>query len=100
MTLVSSSFIMEKHGFGDHQRSGRRPEEHRTIPSCVSSVELAREEGPALKHGTFSPLGFLGKGLSIVEGASSYSGLAKEYRQERQEVTWPGQQQAQNVLCN
>lgn len=88
---------MEKHGFGDHQRSGRRPEEHR-IPSSGSSVELAPEEGPALKHGTFSPLGSLGKGLTIVEGASSYSGLAKEKGQERQEVTWPGLQPAQNVL--
>jgi hypothetical protein len=100
MTLASSSLIMEKHGFSGHQRSGRRPEEHKTIPSSVSSVELAPEEGPVLKHGTFSPLGSLGKGLSIVEGASSYSGLAKENGQERQEVTWPGLQPAQNVLSN
>lgn len=98
--LTSISFVMEKRGFSDHQRSGRRPGEHKTILYPVSSGKLAPEDWPALKHRTFSTLGSLGKGLSTGEGVYCYSALARGNSQERLEVTWPGRQPAQNVLCS
>lgn len=60
---------MLKEGVSGHQWRG--PEERKTIRFSVSLPDLAPEEGQALqKHGTFSPLGSLGKTLSTMKGAS------------------------------